>query len=164
MSSLPIRTLCTLLALLLGAAPTVSSVRAQGGADTARTSSEASPARYRIGVHLGLPTGVGAAIEVNGRSVDLLAAWGLDRYFFAHTHLRLAEGPFPPRPDLAYYLGPGLAFRVRDGLLRVGPSVHAGLTYPADPLVFFLQAAPHLEIVPEIRPGATLGVGTYVRF
>lgn len=136
--------------------------RAQQAANGARPAQSSQLERaLGVGVHLGWPTGLGLQIEDGTRTFDLLLAWELDEFFFAHSHVRLLESPLPDAWPGRLYLGPGLALSARNGRMNAGFSTAVGVEYAAPPVNLFLQLAPRMEFFPGARARLTLGAGLY---
>lgn len=147
----------TLLATLLTVIFSIAATRVSIAQET-----PPPPRSLAIGAHVGLPTGLSLKLEAGGKSYDLLLAWNLQDFFFAHSHVFLVEKALPQRPRLHYYAGPGLVINGRDGQLRTGLSVNAGIYYLLEPFEFFGQITPRLEVVPSTRVGFNAGAGVRI--
>lgn len=119
-----------------------------------------------IGIQLGRPSGLSLNLPTNGRaSIDLLAAWDLDDFFFLNGHA-LFQQSIGSDPQLGLFYGPGAFIGVRDrGRWEFSDEVYAGisgtigLNYFIDRFEIYLRATLRLQLIDETDGGAGGGLG-----
>lgn len=153
------RTLHTLPGLLLAALFTLSfqyALHAQ------------RPGGVGIGVQLGDPSGLSLNLPTGGRaSVDLLAAWDLDDFFFLNGHALFMQ-PLNSAPNFGVFYGPGAFIGVRDrdrgrwdfdDQVYAGASGTIGLNYFIDQFEIYLRATLRLQLIDRTDGSAGGGLG-----
>lgn len=127
----------------------------------------APPGRWGIGAQVGSPSGLTLKHYLKRDvAIDFLASWGFDRSVLATVHL--AYDYLIPESPLGVYLGPGFQAgrhpSPRGRATRFGLSTVAGLHYFTRRFEVFLQARPHMELLPEsrVRMGGAAGLRYYV--
>jgi len=124
-----------------------------------------------IGVQLGRPSGLTVKVyKPSAMSVDVLAAWDLDDFFFVNVH-GLWEKPISGDGKFRFFYGPGafLGIYDRDDRSRfdedefsIGVSGNLGLSVWIDRLELYLQVTPRLAVLE--RTEADVGGGFGLRF
>ena len=120
-----------------------------------------------IGLQFGEPSGLSVgAYRSSGMSLDLLAAWDLDEFFYLNAH-----GLFTKRlgndPEVDLFFGPGAFVGFfgegqQDFDLRAGISGTAGLSLWIGPFEVYIRATPRLRLIEETR--AEIGGGLGMRW
>lgn len=144
----------TAVLVLLGAAP--RSASAQNGGDVG------------VGMQLGEPAGLSLRVDrASGASVDLLAAFDLDDFFYLNGHLLYEDG-LGDDPDLHVFYGPGAFVGLHDQASAsdeagVGISGTVGLGYDVRAFEIYARITPRLALLPgtEGDVGGGLGVRWY---
>lgn len=126
------------------------------------------PGGVGIGVQLGDPSGLSLNLPTSGRaSIDLLAAWDLDNFFFLNGHALFMQ-PLGSVPELGVFYGPGLFIGVRDRDTRrwdfedevyAGISGTIGLNYFIDRFEIYLRATLRLQLIDKTDGSAGGGLG-----
>ncbi|NUO02660.1 MAG: hypothetical protein HUU01_18795 [Saprospiraceae bacterium] len=121
-----------------------------------------------IGVQFGQPSGLTLKFyNPSAMSVDILAAWDLDDYFFVNVH-GLWEKPLSGNGKFRFFYGPGAFLGIRDygnrfeDEISIGISGSLGLSAWIDRLELYLQVTPRLEVIE--RTDADIGGGFGLRF
>lgn len=121
-----------------------------------------------IGMQLGEPAGVSVRIDRGASpSLDLLAAFDLDDFFYLNGHL-LYEEPIGEDPALHVFFGPGLFIGLHDRGIGddeagLGISGTVGLGYDVRSFDIFARVTPRLALLPGTggEVGGGLGVHWY---
>ena len=114
-------------------------------------SAQRAPGDVGIGVHIGQPTGLTVKVYSPATSVDFLAAWDLDDFFFLNVHA-LYDVHLNPEQTVHFFYGPGgyIGIRDRGGELddevELGVSGNFGLDFMIQKFEIFLQATPRLSL------------------
>ena len=126
------------------------------------------PGGVGVGVQLGDPSGLSLNLPTGGRaSVDLLAAWDLDHFFFINGHALFMQ-PLGSAPNFGLFYGPGIFIGVRDRDNRrwefndqvyVGASGTIGLNYFIDQFEIYLRATLRLQLIDRTDGSAGGGLG-----
>ncbi|MCB0560618.1 MAG: hypothetical protein H6573_13685 [Lewinellaceae bacterium] len=126
------------------------------------------PGGVGIGVQLGDPSGLSLNLPTGGRaSVDLLAAWDLDNFFFLNGHALFMQ-PLNSAPNFGVFYGPGLfiGFRDRnekrwdfDNQAYAGASGTIGLNYFIGQFEIYLRATIRLQLIDKTDGSAGGGLG-----
>ena len=126
------------------------------------------PGGVGIGVQLGDPSGLSLNLPTGGRaSIDLLAAWDLDNFFFINGHALFMQ-PLNSAPNFGVFYGPGLFIGVRDRDNRrwdfddkvyAGASGTIGLNYFIDQFEIYLRATLRLQLIDKTDGSAGGGLG-----
>ena len=126
------------------------------------------PGGVGIGIQLGDPSGLSLNLPTGGRaSVDLLAAWDLDNFFFINGHALFMQ-PLNSAPHFGVFYGPGLFIGVRDrynrrwdfdGKVYAGASGTIGLNYFIDQFEIYLRATLRLQLIDKTDGSAGGGLG-----
>lgn len=105
-----------------------------------------------IGVQLGQPTGLTVKVYNPGTSVDFLAAWDLDDFFFLNVHA-IYDTHLNPQETVHFFYGPGGFVGIRDrgpeleDDVELGVSGNFGFDFMIDKFEIFLQGTPRLALV-----------------
>lgn len=122
-----------------------------------------------IGVHLGQPTGLTVKAYSPGTSVDFLAAWDLDDFFFLNIHA-LYDTPLNTAHTVHFYYGPGGFIGIRDrgrevdDDVELGVSGSFGIDFMIEKFEIFFQATPRLSLVQTTNFDMGGGAGFRVYF
>lgn len=126
------------------------------------------PGGVGLGVQLGKPSGLSLNLPTGGRaSIDLLAAWDLDNFFFLNGHALFMQ-PLGSTPQLGVFYGPGLFIGVRDRDTRrwdfedevyAGASGTIGLNYFINQFEIYLRATLRLQLIDKTDGSAGGGLG-----
>ena len=115
------------------------------GAEAQRASGDVG-----IGVHIGQPTGLTVKLYRETTSIDFLAAWDFDDFFFLNVHA-LWDAHLNDANTIHFYYGPGGYIGIRDAgnndNVAIGVSGAFGIDFLIDKFEIFLQATPRLELV-----------------
>lgn len=125
-----------------------------------------------IGAQFGSPTGLTLKVYNPSKlSLDILAAWDLDDFFFVNVH-GLIEKPLGSDPKFNYFYGPGIFAGFRDrypdnrrfdeGDFSAGISGALGLNALLGQLELYLQITPRLQLIDETD--GEMGGGFGIRF
>ena len=129
-----------------------------------------------IGAQFGAPTGLTVKVyQPTGISVDVLAAWDLDNFFFVNVH-GLIERHIDQNQRFHWFIGPGVFAGIRnldedDDLAEpesdnfgAGISGTIGLNYIIGKVEIFGQFTPRLELLDETNGdlGGGLGFRVYI--
>lgn len=122
-----------------------------------------------IGVHVGQPTGLSLKVYNPGTSVDFLAAWDLDDFFFLNIHA-IYDTPLNDAHTVHFYYGPGGYIGIHDRSgdaeddVELGVSGNFGLDFMLDRFEIFVQATPRLSLVKttEFDIGGGVGFRVYL--
>jgi|APTNR8051073442_1049403.scaffolds.fasta_scaffold00856_8 hypothetical protein len=130
-----------------------------------------SAQKVGIGVQLGRPSGLTLKVhKPSAMSVDILAAWDLDDFFFVNVH-GLWEKPISGDGKFRFFYGPGAFLgvydddrgnRFGDDEISVGISGTIGLSVWIDRLELYLQVTPRVAVLE--RTEADVGGGFGLRF
>ena len=110
-----------------------------------------APGEVGIGVHLGDPTGLTVKVYSPGTSVDFLAAWDLDDFFFLNVHA-MYDVHLNPQHTVHFFYGPGGYIGVHDrgneldDEVELGVSGNFGFDFMIRKFEIFLQATPRLSL------------------
>jgi hypothetical protein len=127
------------------------------------------PGDVGLGVHVGQPTGVTLKVYNEVTSVDFLAAWDLDDFFFLNIHA-IYDVHLNDEGTVHFYYGPGGYIGIRDrreGLddeVEIGVSVNFGLDFMIRKFEIFVQGTPRLSLVESTNFDMGGGVGFRVYF
>lgn len=106
-----------------------------------------------IGAHIGQPTGLSLKFYKPTTSVDVLAAWDLDDFFYINVH-SIWDEHLNEQETVHFYYGPGLFAGVRDrgsdarmDEFGFGISGAAGLDVLINKFEIFAQVTPRLELI-----------------
>ena len=122
-----------------------------------------------LGVHIGQPTGLTVKVYNPGTSLDILAAWDLDNFFFLNLHA-IYDVHLNEDQTVHFYYGPGGFIGIRDrreGLdddVELGVSGNFGLDVMIRKFELFVQATPRLALVPGTAFDMGGGLGFRVYF
>lgn len=126
------------------------------------------PGGVGVGVQLGDPSGLSLNLPTGGRaSIDLLAAWDLDDFFFLNGHALFMQ-PLGSAPNFGVFYGPGLFIGVRDrgrgrwdfdDEVYAGASGTIGLNYFIDQFEIYLRATLRLQLIDKTDGQAGGGLG-----
>ena len=126
------------------------------------------PSGVGIGIQLGDPSGLTLNLPTNGRaSIDLLAAWDLDNFFFVNGHALFMQ-PLGSTPNLGVFYGPGLFIGIRDKYknrwdfgdeFNAGASGTVGINYFIDGFEIYLRATLRLQLIDKTAGNAGGGLG-----
>jgi hypothetical protein len=130
------------------------------------------PSGVGIGVQIGSPSGLSVNLPTGGRAtIDLLAAWDLDDFFFLNGHA-LFQQQLGSEPRLGVFYGPGAFIGVRDrgrdrrwyfdDQIYLGASGTIGLNYFIDRFEIYLGATLRLQLID--RTSGSIGGGLGVRY
>lgn len=120
-----------------------------------------------IGLQLGQPSGVSLKFYSNlGVSIDVLAAWDLDDFFFINAH-GLFEKPIGNARGFGYFYGPGAFFGIRDGNDRsgfgndivLGISGTIGMNFFIDQFEIYIRLTPRLALIDAVDGDIGGGLG-----
>ncbi|MBO6574493.1 MAG: hypothetical protein JJ896_03680 [Rhodothermales bacterium] len=116
-----------------------------------------------IGGELGDPSGLVLRPDYDGRgSLEFLAAWDLDEFFFLNVH-RMIETPIEPNRPLYFMFGPGAFVGFEDNgddEAILGISGRFGVGYGGRDYRIYLSVTPRLSLTPDTdgQVGGGLGV------
>jgi hypothetical protein len=128
-----------------------------------------APGDVGLGVHVGQPTGVTLKIYNEQTSVDFLAAWDLDDFFFLIVHA-IYDVHLNDEYTIHFFYGPGGYIGIRDrreGLddeVELGVSGNFGFDFMIQKFEIFVQATPRLSLVQSTNFDMGGGVGFRVYF
>jgi hypothetical protein len=128
-----------------------------------------APGDVGLGVHVGQPTGVTLKIYNEQTSVDFLAAWDLDDFFFLNVHA-IYDVHLNDERTIHFFYGPGGYIGIRDrreGLddeVELGVSGNFGFDFMIQKFEIFVQATPRLSLVQSTNFDMGGGVGFRVYF
>lgn len=120
---------------------------------------------FGLGVILGEPTGLSAKLYMgNSRAVDFGAAWSFGNNASMHLHADYLIHRFDlisvDSGQLPLYYGVGARVRLSDDA-QMGIRIPIGLSYylPNDPLEFFFEIVPIVDIAPKTTFSGNGGFG-----
>jgi hypothetical protein len=127
------------------------------------------PSGVGIGIQIGQPSGLSINLPTGGRAtIDLLAAWDLDDFFFLNGHA-LFQQQLGSEPRLGVFYGPGAFIGVRDrgrdrrwyfdDQIYLGASGTIGLNYFIDRFEIYFGATLRLQLIDRTSGGIGLGLG-----
>ncbi|HLF63624.1 MAG TPA: hypothetical protein VI603_07720 [Saprospiraceae bacterium] len=122
------------------------------------------PGDVGIGVHIGQPTGLTLKAYSPGTSLDILAAWDLDDFFFLNLHA-IYDAQLNDENTVHFFYGPGGYIGIRDrgseldDDIELGVSGAFGLDFLIQKFEIFLQATPRLSLVQTTNFDMGGGVG-----
>lgn len=121
------------------------------------------PGDFAIGAQFGQPTGLTIQLYRPTTSIDFLAAWDLDDFFFLNMHLLFDTG-LNNRNTVNFFYGPGayIGIRDRDPLedeVELGLSGSFGIDFMIRKFQIFFQATPRLSLVESTNFDMGGGVG-----
>lgn len=122
-----------------------------------------------LGVHIGQPTGLTLKVYNPGTSVDFLAAWDLDDFFFLNVHA-IYDTHLNDENTIHFFYGPGGYVGIRDrgreldDEVELGVSGSFGFDFLIDKFEIFLQATPRLSLVQTTNFDMGGGVGFRLYF
>ncbi len=103
-----------------------------------------------IGAQMGSPTGLTIKFYDPGTSLDMLAAWDLDDFFFLNLHA-IFDSHLNDGGTVHLFYGPGGYIGIRDKIpedeVEIGISGSLGLDFLIGKFEIFLQATPRLSLV-----------------
>lgn len=132
-------------------------------------SAQRSPGDVGLGVQIGQPTGLTIKIYNPGTSVDFLAAWDLDDFFFLNIHA-IYDAHLNDARTIHFYYGPGGFIGIRDRRegadddVELGISGNFGLDFLIRRFEIFLQLTPRLALIEATDFDMGGGVGFRVYF
>jgi hypothetical protein len=129
------------------------------------------PKGFGVGIALGEPSGLSLALRPDRmRAIQAHASWSLleDRFRFGADylqHLGVFKPAETPGVHFPVYVGLGLTVGVDDHVW-IGPRVPIGIAVlPTEvPIDAFLEIAPTLWVLPEVRPDLEGSIGARVFF
>ncbi len=121
-----------------------------------------------IGAQLGQPTGLSIKVYRAKSSLDFLAAWNWDDFFFLNLH-SIYEVNLNDAHTVHLFYGPGAFIGIRDRSpakddVELGVSGSLGLDFLIEKFEIFLQATPRLALVQSTDFEMGGGVGFRVYF
>lgn len=116
-----------------------------------------------IGAQVGQPTGLTVKIYRPTTSIDFLAAWDWDDFFFLNVH-GIFDHSLNDKHTIHFFYGPGgfVGLRDREGIddeVELGLSGSFGIDFLIDRLEIFAQATPRLALVKATNFDMGGGVG-----
>ncbi len=111
-----------------------------------------APGDVGIGVHIGEPTGVTLKVYNPGTSIDFLAAWDLENFFFLNIHA-IYDAHLNDAQTIHFFYGPGGFIGIHnrpeglDDEVDVGVSGDFGLDFLIRKFEIFMQLTPRLSLV-----------------
>lgn len=104
-----------------------------------------------IGAQIGQPTGLTIKLYKESSSLDFLAAWDWDKFFFLNVH-NVWDTHLNSSETIHLFYGPGAYIGIRDREpqvddIAIGISATIGLDLILGKLEFFIQATPRLELI-----------------
>ena len=110
------------------------------------------PGEVGIGLQVGQPTGLTVKVYNQRSSLDFLAAWDWDNFFFLNIH-SVFDTHLNPKETLHFFYGPGAFIGIRDrgpndDDVALGVSGTFGLDVMLGKFELFIQGTPRLEVVP----------------
>ncbi len=127
---------------------------------------QGKPGQFAIGLQVGEPSGLSIASQRSQKlTLDFLAAWDLDQFFYLNVHGLYRESlANDPKVDL--FFGPGgfVGFFEDNSEfdLRIGISGTVGVSFLFDPIELYLRVTPRLQVIDETD--ADIGGGLGVRW
>lgn len=122
--------------------------------------------RTWIGGELGDPSGVVLRPSYEGQgSLEFLAAWDLDEFFFLNVH-RMIERPIERGRPMYFMFGPGAFVGFQDrGETEVilGVSGRFGIGYRGQDYRVYLAVTPRLSLSPDTNGQVGAGLGVLFR-
>lgn len=122
-----------------------------------------------LGVHIGQPTGLTVKVYNPGTSVDFLAAWDLDDFFFLNVHA-IYDVHLNPQETVHFFYGPGGFIGIRDrgsevdDDIELGVNGSFGLDFMIDKFEIFFQGTPRLSLMQTTNFDMGGGAGFRVYF
>ena len=117
-----------------------------------------------IGGEIGDPSGLVLRPDYDGgSSLEFMAAWDLDEFFFLNVH-RMSETPIQPGRPLYFMIGPGIFVGVQDQPtdeeVVFGVSGRVGLGFGGEGYRVYGAVTPRLSVVPDTdgQVGGSIGV------
>ncbi|HLF64467.1 MAG TPA: hypothetical protein VI603_11970 [Saprospiraceae bacterium] len=123
-----------------------------------------APGDVGLGVHIGQPTGVTLKVYQPSTSLDILAAWDLDDFFFLNIHA-IFDTHLNDENTIHFYYGPGGYVGIRDrprdldDEIELGVSGNFGLDFLIQKFEIFLQVTPRVSLVKTTNFDMGGGVG-----
>ena len=116
-----------------------------------------------IGVQIGQPTGLSIKVYKPVTSLDFLAAWNWNDFFFLNIH-GLYDTHLNDQNTVHFFYGPGGFIGIRersdrDDEVELGVSGSFGLDFIIHKFEIYLQATPRLALVKSTRFDMGGGVG-----
>lgn len=103
-----------------------------------------------IGIQIGQPTGLTLKVYNPGTSLDILAAWDWDDFFFLNIHA-IWDTALNDEHTVHLFYGPGGYIGVRDrpgdDIADYGISGNFGVDFLINKFELFLQATPRLSLL-----------------
>lgn len=128
-----------------------------------------APGDVGIGVHIGQPTGLTLKIYKPTTSIDFLAAWDLNDFFFLNIHA-IYDTPLNNDHTIHFFYGPGGYIGIRDRRgdlpddVEVGVSGNFGVDFFIRKFEIFLQLTPRLALLERTDFNIGGGVGFRMYF
>lgn len=120
-----------------------------------------APGSIGIGGQVGDPSGVTVKLYNPGTySLDFLAAWDLDNFFFLNVH-GLYERRLNTEQNVYFFYGPGafIGLHDRDDEVGLGVSGSFGLGLLIERFELFAQVTPRLSLIPDTDGDVGGGIG-----
>lgn len=122
-----------------------------------------------IGVHIGRPTGVTLKIYKQPTSIDFLAAWDLDDFFFLNIHA-IFDAHLNKENTIHFFYGPGGYIGIHDRPndrpddVEFGVSGNFGIDFLIRKFEIFLQLTPRLSLIEstDFHMGGGIGFRFYL--
>ena len=123
-----------------------------------------------LGLQIGRPTGISLKyFNPSQASVDVVAAWDLDEFFFLNAH-GIFEMDVGGADALNFFYGPGAFFSIEDNTnrrsinqdLSIGISATAGLNYWLNRFELYIRLTPRLSLIKATE--ANVGGGFGIRY
>ena len=110
-----------------------------------------APGDVGIGAQIGQPTGLTVKLYNPRSSIDFLAAWDWDKFFFLNVH-NVWDTHLGNTDNFHFFYGPGAFIGIRDRSpfeddIAVGVSGTFGLDLILGKFELFAQATPRLELI-----------------
>jgi hypothetical protein len=121
-----------------------------------------------IGVQFGQPTGLTLKVYRPNASLDLLAAWDWDDFFFLNIH-SIYDVHLNDQNTVHFFYGPGVFIGLRERSeindeVELGVSGSLGLDFLIQKFEIFLQATPRLALLKSTDFDMGGGVGFRIYF
>jgi len=121
-----------------------------------------------IGLQAGQPSGLTVKIYKPSTSLDFLAAWDLNDFFFLNVH-GLKDASLNREHTVHFFYGPGAFIGIRNisennDDVELGVSGSFGLDFIVGSLEFYIQATPRLTVIDATNfdMGGGFGVRIYL--
>jgi len=124
-----------------------------------------APGEVGLGVQIGEPTGFTVKIYHPTTSLDFLAAWDINHYFFLNIHA-IYDTHFNNAQTIHFFYGPGGYIRVwdrsrqdLDDEIELGVSGNFGLDFLIRKFEIFAQVTPRLSLIQSTNFDMGGGIG-----